>query len=185
MKITITKQEYQTIVRCLKTSEILIRGYNLRDEDMIRKTRRNSKGVRRKVDMTFEEMKAQYCGKNIRKKPKHEEDDLQRACVCWFDLEYPQYRLRLHHSPNGGKRNAIEAAKFKQMGVRAGFPDLILLIPNKLYPFCGIELKTKTGRQSENQKEYQKEFESIGAKYVVVRSLEEFIEVVDGYLAEK
>ena len=26
--------------------------------------------------MTFEEMKAQYCGKNIRKKPKHEEDDL-------------------------------------------------------------------------------------------------------------
>ncbi len=40
MKITITKQEYQTIVRCLKTSEILIRGYNLRDEDMIRKTRK-------------------------------------------------------------------------------------------------------------------------------------------------
>lgn len=43
--------------------------------------------------MTFEEMKAQYCGKNIRKKPKHEEDDLQRACVCWFDLQYPQYSL--------------------------------------------------------------------------------------------
>ena len=40
MKITITKQEYQTIVRCLKTSEILIRGYNLRDGDMIRKTRK-------------------------------------------------------------------------------------------------------------------------------------------------
>lgn len=40
MKITITKQEYQTIARCLKTSEILIRGYNLRDEDMIRKTRK-------------------------------------------------------------------------------------------------------------------------------------------------
>nr|DAI83695.1 MAG TPA: hypothetical protein [Caudoviricetes sp.] len=40
MKITITKQEYQTIVRCLKTSEILIRGYNSRDEDMIRKTRK-------------------------------------------------------------------------------------------------------------------------------------------------
>ena len=135
--------------------------------------------------MTFEEMKAQYCGKNIRKKPKHEEDDLQRACVCWFDLQYPQYRLRLHHSPNGGKRNAIEAVKFKQMGVRAGFPDLLLVIPNKYYPFMGIELKTKTGRQSDHQKAYQKEFDSIGAKYVVCRSLEEFIEVVNGYLAEK
>lgn len=69
-------------------------------------------------------------------------------------------------------------------GVRAGFPDLILLIPNKFYPFCGVELKTKTGRQSENQKAYQKEFESIGAKYVVVRSLDEFIEVVTDYLKD-
>lgn len=134
--------------------------------------------------MTFEEMKSKYCGKNIRKKSNHEEDNLQRSCVRWFDLQYPQYKLRLHHSPNGGKRNAIEAAKFKQMGVRAGFPDLILLIPNKFYPFCGIELKIKTGRQSENQKAYQKSFESIGAKYVVVRSLDEFIEVVNDYLKE-
>lgn len=115
---------------------------------------------------------------------KHLEDTLQKSVVRWFDYQYPQYKLRLHHSPNGGKRNAIEAAKFKQMGVRAGFPDLILLIPNKLYPFCGIELKVKTGRQSENQKEYQKEFESIGAKYVIVRSLDEFIEVVTEYLKD-
>jgi hypothetical protein len=116
---------------------------------------------------------------------RHLEDSLQKSCVRWFDYAYPKYRLSLHHSPNGGKRNAIEAAKFKQMGVRAGFPDFILLIPNKFYPFCAIELKTKTGKQSEHQKEYQKEFESIGAKYVVCRSLEEFIEVVNGYLAEK
>lgn len=68
--------------------------------------------------------------------------------------------------------------------LRAGFPDLILLIPNRFYPFCGIELKAKTGRQSENQKAYQKEFESIGAKYVVVRSLDEFIKVVDNYLKD-
>jgi hypothetical protein len=115
---------------------------------------------------------------------RHLEDKLQKACVKWFDYAYPKYRLTLHHSPNGGKRNSIEAAKFKQMGVRAGFPDLILLIPNKFYPFCGVELKTKTGRQSENQKAYQKEFESIGAKYVVVRSLDEFIEVVTDYLKE-
>ena len=49
----------------------------------------------------------------------------------------------------------------------------------------GIELKTKTGRQSDHQKAYQKEFDSIGAKYVVCRSLDEFIKVVDDYLAEK
>lgn len=115
---------------------------------------------------------------------RHLEDSLQKSCVRWFDYAHPKYRLRIHHSPNGGYRNAIEAAKFKQMGVRAGFPDLILLIPNKFYPFCGIELKIKTGRQSENQKAYQKEFESIGALYVVVRSLDEFIKVVEDYLKD-
>lgn len=113
---------------------------------------------------------------------RHIEDTLQKLAVRWFDYQYPRLRLRLHHSPNGGKRNAIEAAKFKQMGVRAGFPDLILLVPNRFYPFIGIELKTKTGRLSEHQREYQKEFESIGAKYVVCRSLDEFMKVVTDYL---
>ena len=113
---------------------------------------------------------------------RHLEDSLQKSAVMWFDYQYPELKLKLHHSPNGGKRNAIEAAKFKQMGVRSGFPDLILLIPNKFYPFMGIELKTDKGRQSEQQKEYQREFESIGAKYVICRSLDEFMKVVTDYL---
>ena len=97
-------------------------------------------------------------------------------------MQYPQYKLFLHHSPNGGKRDAIEAAKFKQMGVRAGFPDLILLVPNNSYPFIGIELKSGKGNQSEHQKEYENEFERIGAKYVVIRSIGEFMKVVNEYL---
>ena len=115
---------------------------------------------------------------------RHLENQLQKSIIQYWDLKYPKWKKRLVHAPNGGKRNAIEAAKFKKMGVRAGFPDLILLIPNKFYPFCGIELKIKTGRQSESQKAYQKEFESIGAKYVVVRSLDEFIKVVNEYLKD-
>lgn len=115
---------------------------------------------------------------------RHLEDQLQKSVLTYFDYKYPEYRLLLHHSPNGGKRNAIEAAKFKQMGVRAGFPDLILLVPNKFYTFCGIELKAKNGRQSEHQKEYQREFERIGAKYVVVRSLDEFISIIDEYMKD-
>lgn len=115
---------------------------------------------------------------------RHLEEQIQKACIKWFDLKYSKYKLLMHSSPNGGKRNAIEAAKFKQMGTRAGFPDLIFLKSNNKFNFLAIELKTKTGRQSENQKAYQKEFESIGAKYVVVRSLDEFIEVVTDYLKD-
>ena len=91
-------------------------------------------------------------------------------------------RHLLIHVPNGGYRNAVEAAKFKQMGVRAGVPDLILLYPNKEHPFMGIELKAGKNRQSVHQKEYEAEFGRIGAKYVVVRSIGEFMKVVNEYL---
>ena len=46
-------------------------------------------------------------------------------------------------------------------------------------------MKTKVGRQSESQRNWQKEVERAGNKYVVCRSIEEFIEVVNDYLAEK
>lgn len=132
--------------------------------------------------MTYEELRQKCNGKNIRRHPKFLEDQLQKSCVQWFDIQYPQYRALLHHSPNGGKRNAIEAAKLKQMGVRAGFPDLILLVPNKEYYYMGIELKTQKGRQSEYQKEFQNEFGRIGAKYVVIRSIGEFMRIINEYL---
>lgn len=115
---------------------------------------------------------------------RHEEDNLQMACVRWFGLQFPGVAKLLHHSPNGGRRNAREAARFKAMGTRAGFPDLILLLPSAdgRFRFLAIELKTKAGRQSECQKDYERLITEHGGKYVVVRSVEEFIELVNEYL---
>ena len=45
-------------------------------------------------------------------------------------------------------------------------------------------MKQPKGRQQESQKEWQKAVESAGNKYVVVRSLDEFIEVVTDYLKD-
>ena len=120
-----------------------------------------------------------------RKKPTHEEENRQQKCVSWFGLQYPELERYLRHSPNGGKRNEREAARFKAMGTRAGFPDLLLLLPNNFYPFMGIELKTEKGKQSDRQKEYQKLFEEIGAKYIIVRSLEEFMTEINRYISEE
>lgn len=113
---------------------------------------------------------------------RHLEDNLQKMCVRWFSLQHPDLAQLLHHSPNGGKRNAIEAAKFKAMGVRAGFPDLILCIARQGYHGLFIELKTSKGRQSENQKYYQYVLEEQGYRYDIVRSIEDFIEVINDYL---
>lgn len=113
---------------------------------------------------------------------RHLEDSLQKSCVNWFSYQYHEYAKLLHHSPNGGKRNAIEAAKFKAMGVRAGFPDLILCIARHGYHGLFIELKTATGKQSDNQKYYQYILEEQGYKYVVIRSIEEFKNEISKYL---
>ncbi len=113
----------------------------------------------------------------------HEEDDLQMQCVAWFRWQFPTLRRLLHHSPNGGRRDAREGARFKQMGVQAGFPDLILLVASNGSHGLFIELKTKVGRQSDSQKEYQSLVESQGYNYVVVRSLQQFTAVVKDYLS--
>ena len=46
-------------------------------------------------------------------------------------------------------------------------------------------MKTDKGKQSEAQKEWQKLIERDGYKYVVVRSIEDFIKVVTDYLKEE
>lgn len=114
---------------------------------------------------------------------RHIEDTLQKTCVSWFSLQCPKYAKLLHHSPNGGKRNATEAAKFKAMGVRAGFPDLILCIARQGYHGLFIELKTAKGRQSDNQKYYEYVLEEQGYRYEVVRSLEDFRNLINEYLS--
>lgn len=115
---------------------------------------------------------------------RHREEQTQTACVRWFGMQWPQYRLLLHHSPNGGYRTVAEGAAFKRMGTRAGFPDLILLVPRGGCPFLCIEMKTKQGRQSDTQKAYQQAVEGIGARYEVVRTAEDFIKLINEYLTK-
>lgn len=112
------------------------------------------------------------------------EDALQKSCVRWFSYQWATYSELFFHVPNGGKRNPVEAAKFKAMGVKRGIADLLLLVPNKFYHFMAIELKSPKGRLTDNQKRFGKGVVSVGGKYAVVRSLEEFMDVVDNYLSD-
>ena len=114
------------------------------------------------------------------------------ACVRWFNMQYPQYRGLLFACPNGGARNLVTAAKLKAEGVVAGVADLLLLVPmfvkakddgwvNTIHALC-IEMKTKRGYQSQAQKEWQKKVEAAGYRYVIVRSVEQFIKEINDYL---
>ena len=116
---------------------------------------------------------------------RHIESQLQRQCVAWFRLQYPKHAKLLFAVPNGGGRSRVEAAIMKAEGVTAGVSDLILLEPRGGYGALCIEMKTgsKSSRQSESQKEWQKATEEAGNRYVVVRSLEIFQAVVNEYMS--
>lgn len=142
--------------------------------------------------LTFEELLARANASPKRRPPAHPEEDLQKACCQWYDLQWGERRINgvkigrlLHHSPNGGKRSKKEAARFKAMGTRAGFPDFWLGIPVNGCPYLCVELKTlnKGSGQSENQRDYERLVTAMGARYVVVRTLQEFINAVNDYLA--
>ena len=53
----------------------------------------------------------------------------------------PILREYLYHIPNGGKRNAREAARMKRMGTRPGVHDYHLPIARGCYHSLWIELK--------------------------------------------
>lgn len=110
------------------------------------------------------------------------EAGLQSTCVEWFGLQYPKLAPLLFHVPNGGSRNIIEAANLKRQGVRAGVADLILLFPKGGHGSLCIEMKYKKGRQRNSQKDWQRVAKAAGNKYVICRSLEEFMKEVKNYL---
>ena len=110
------------------------------------------------------------------------EHNIQVSCVQWFRYAHSSLSPLLFAVPNGGQRNVIVAAKLKAEGVLAGVSDLLLLVPNNDYHALCIEMKSAKGRQTENQKAWQKEVEKQGYKYAVCRSLDEFMNIINNYL---
>lgn len=114
----------------------------------------------------------------------YKESELQIRCVKWFFYEYPYLRMLLYHPKNEGTANGRrQGAIAKAEGVVAGVADLMLQVSAGGYACLAIEMKTKTGRQSPEQKLFQLYLENAGGKYVVCRSYDDFVSVVSDYLS--
>ena len=98
------------------------------------------------------------------------EAKLQQECFVHFWNTYPELRGTMWMVHNNAK-NAFQGAILKAMGMVKGVSDLQWLHSGIYY---AIELKTATGRQSNEQIQWQKQIESQGGVYVVLRSFDEF-----------
>lgn len=99
---------------------------------------------------------------------KHDEHLIQKSIVDFLRLN----RIEVFAVPNGGRRDAVTGAMLKAEGATAGVSDLIILLPKK--PVF-VEVKTKNGRQSENQIEFQKRVERLGFEYYIWRSVDDAV----------
>ena len=126
------------------------------------------------------EYREQFGQKVSKKKPTQHESELQKQCVKWFRIKYPDYIL--FSIPNGGSRNAIEAKRLKAEGVLAGVADLQLLFGNGSYNALFIEMKVGKNKQSANQIAFQEYCDNNNYKYIVCYSFEEFENIVTDYL---
>ena len=103
------------------------------------------------------------------------ESRIQQEIVVHFNNKYPNLRGCLCYNNNnsvGGYRGKVN----KYLGIIKGRSDMVLYYLGKA---IHIELKTETGKQRKDQKEWQSLMESQGFDYYIIRSLEEFIELIE------
>lgn len=103
---------------------------------------------------------------------KGPEWELQKSIVTWFRWTHPDWLL-FSCPMEATYRNKLY---FQETGAMAGVSDLICVTPQKV---LFIELKSKTGRQSVEQKAFEEKIKSLGFEYHIIRSLDEFENLIN------
>ena len=113
------------------------------------------------------------------------EDILQSKIFKWYHNEYCTKKNEIPHVifsvPNGAFVSKREAMKLKATGLVAGVSDLIIIQPKRC---IFIEVKLEKGRQSQQQIEFEKKVKNLGFEYYLVRSLEDFQNIIKKTLTD-
>ena len=100
---------------------------------------------------------------------------IHRSILAYLRAVLPSGWLTIH-VPNGGSRHRIEAANLKRLGVVAGWPDLSIYGPTGCY---FMEVKTPTGRLSNNQRQIIDQLKDMGHPVAVVTSIDDARDAVE------
>src|SRR3990167_6523058 len=97
------------------------------------------------------------------------EDQEMEALAHWVSLyvkKYPPLKY-LYHTPNGGYRHPVTAARLKRQLVKKGIPDLFLPDPVGRHHGLWIELKAGKGKPTPEQSEWLKGMSELGFVAVI------------------
>lgn len=116
------------------------------------------------------------------------EEESQAAFFEWWGLWAPPRKIPeqlLFAVPNGGHRHPAVAAKLKAQGVRAGVPDVFLMIPAGGFHALVLEFKRRGRNVTKGgpQEAWISEARLRGYNVLVVFDTDEAIRAVTAYLA--
>ena len=120
----------------------------------------------------------------VKRKSRHQEAEEQVNLFRWAEqntIVFPELAL-MYHIPNGGKRDAAEAANLKRQGVKAGVPDIHLPVARGGFHGLYIELKAGDNTVTDNQKRWLKRLSAEGHATAVCYGAKQASEVITAYL---
>lgn len=95
--------------------------------------------------------------------------------------KWPELKL-LFHIPNERHCTPQQGKNLQRMGVKRGVPDMYLPVPRGKYHGLFVELKTSTGRPSEEQKWWGTELLAQGYFWEICHTWESAVRVLDWYM---
>ena len=119
------------------------------------------------------------------------EHEIQKSVIAWWLQQYRFYKLprfALAAIPNaqilmGSARNPNAVMGYLHTeGFRDGAPDLFLFAPSALYHGLAIEMKTRRGIVSPEQKEWIEYLNASGYQAAICRSADHAITTIKSYL---
>ena len=120
--------------------------------------------------------------------PEPEEDAEQMALFRWAAYSrgrWPELDL-MFHIPNGGKRSKAEAARFKELGVKAGVSDVFLPVARSGCHGLWIEMKRlHSGKPSKDQLDWIENMIKQGYAATVCHGWEQAKDVIEKYMEGK
>ena len=117
---------------------------------------------------------------------KQSEHDIQVRFVKYLDFKKVLYSSTANGIFLKDRKTAHRIMnKMKAEGLKTGLPDILIFEPRGGFNGLMIELKSKTGKTSDDQKKWIKALNDRGYKALVCKGLDSAINSLETYLALK
>lgn len=113
---------------------------------------------------------------------RHTESNEQIAAMDWLRAQHPKIAEHTLHIGNERKASYYAGYIMKRMGVLKGASDLFMAWPSGGYHGLFIEVKSKIGRPSAEQKAFLQRMRDVGYKASICYGADEVISTMKEYI---